>query len=342
MSVAGREGESEGDVSRPRRATSSDVARLAGVSRATVSYVLNGRADQSIPEATRARVLAAAAELAYVPNAASRALRAGESRLVLLVNPGMPWGSNLRTLVDTLTAATARSGRSLVMWHGLEPGELAGVLGHLDACVVIALGVLDPRDAGVLADVGIPLVDAGIDTAVNAGPVPSGLQIRRLAAQGHRRIGYLSTGDTARRMFATPRIDGARATCRELGLPEPLVAEVPSAARLSVTAVADVLSGWRAEADPVTAVACYNDLFAAAALAAAARLGLAVPGDLAVVGIDDEAFAAYTQPPLTTVRFDMAAFAERIWALAEGALRGGPAPEASGRIDAALVVRGSG
>ncbi len=330
-------------MSRPRRATSSDVARLAGVSRATVSYVLNGRADQSIPEATRARVLAAAAELAYVPNAASRALRAGESRLVLLVNPGMPWGSNARTLVDTLTAATARSGRSLVMWHSLQPGELAGVLGHLDACVVIALGVLDPRDAGVLADVGIPLVDAGIDTAVNAGPVPSGLQIRHLAARGHRRIGYLSTGDPARRMFATPRIDGARATCRELGLPEPLVAEVPSAARrLSVTAVADVLAGWRAEADPVTAVACYNDLFAAAALAAAARLGLAVPGDLSVVGIDDEAFAAYTQPPLTTVRLDMAAFGERIWALAEDALRGGERSAASGRIDAALVVRGSG
>ena len=80
-------------MSRPRRATSSDVARLAGVSRATVSYVLNGRADQSIPEATRDRVLAAAAELAYVPNAASRALRAGESRLVLLVNPGMPWAA---------------------------------------------------------------------------------------------------------------------------------------------------------------------------------------------------------------------------------------------------------
>lgn len=330
-------------MSRPRRATSSDVARLAGVSRATVSYVLNGRADQSIPEATRARVLAAAAELAYVPNAASRALRAGESRLVLLVNPGMPWGSNVRTLVDTLTAATERSGRSLVMWHGLEPGGLAGVLGHLDPCVVIALGVLDPRDAGVLADVGIPLVDAGIDSAVNAGPLPSGLQITHLAERGHRRIGYLSTGDPARRMFAAPRVDGARATCRELGLPEPLVAEVPSAGRrLSVTAVADVLAGWRADAEPVTAVACYNDLVAAAALAAAARLGLAVPGDLAVVGIDDEPFAAYTQPPLTTVRFDMAAFGERIWADAEGALGGRPAAAAGGRIDAALVVRGSG
>lgn len=328
-------------VTRPRRATSADVARRAGVSRATVSYVLNGRADQSIPEATRERVFAAAADLKYVPNAASKALRAGESQLVLLVNPGLPWGSNLRTLVDTLTTSVARSGRSLLMWHRQEPGDLARVLAHLEPRVVIALAHLGGQDERLLADVGIPLVDAGVDSAAPTGGVPSVLQVRHLASQGHRRIGYLSTGDPARLMFAAPRIEGVRAACRDLGLPEPLVAEVPSAARLSVTAVAEILDGWRSGPDAVTAVACYNDLYAAAALAAARRLGLEVPGDLAVVGVDDEPFAAFAQPPLTTVRYDMATFGERVWAYAEEVMAGGAPSPAVPAIDVGLVQRAS-
>lgn len=328
-------------MSRPRRTTSADVARRAGVSRATVSYVLNGRADQSIPEATRRRVLEAAAELRYVPNAASKALRAGESRLVLLVNPGRPWGSHVRTLVDTLTARVARSGRSLVMWHRLETEDLASVLANLDPRVVVTLGPLDARDEDVLADVGIPVVDASIDSTVTSGDVPSVLQVRHLAAHGHRRIGYLSTGDPARHVFAAPRVDGARRACRDLGLDEPLVAELPPAADLTVEAVAEVLARWRSGPDPVTAVACYNDLFATAALAAAATLGLGVPADLAVVGIDDEPLSAYTQPPLTTVRLEMAAFAERVWARAERLLAGEAVPEEPAVIDVALVERGS-
>ena len=66
-----------------RRPTSADVARLAAVSRATVSYVLNDTPHQSIPEATRRRVLDAAAELGYTPSAAARALRSGRSDIVL-------------------------------------------------------------------------------------------------------------------------------------------------------------------------------------------------------------------------------------------------------------------
>lgn len=326
-------------MSRPRRATSADVARLAGVSRATVSYVLNARRDQSIPEATRRRVLAAAAELRYVPNAASTALRAGESRLVLLVNPGIPWGTNVRTLVDTLTGLVARSGRSLLMWHRQDPGDLASVLAHLEPRLVVALGHLDAQDEAVLAGVGIPLLDAGIGEA--AADSPAAVQVRHLAAHGHRRIGYLSTNDPARHMFATPRLDGARRACRTLGLDDPLVAELPSGAHLTVGAVADALAQWRSGPHPVTAVACYNDHYAAAALAAAATLGLSVPADLAVIGIDDELFDAFTRPPLTTVRYDTATFAERLWDQAERILDGADPEGTPSPLDITLVERES-
>ena len=72
---------------RPRRPTGADVARRAGLSRATVSYVLNDTPHQAIPEPTRQRVLAAAAELGYTPSAAGRALRSGHSEVVLLLLP---------------------------------------------------------------------------------------------------------------------------------------------------------------------------------------------------------------------------------------------------------------
>jgi len=105
------------------------VARRAGASRATVSYVLNGRSDQSIPESTRRRVLDAAHELGHVPHAASRALRAGRSRLVLLINADVPWSTNITDAEDALTAAVAATGRLLVVWLGIV--EITGTEGTL-------------------------------------------------------------------------------------------------------------------------------------------------------------------------------------------------------------------
>ena len=123
------------------RTTSADVARLAGVSRATVSYVLNGR-DQSIAEATKQRVFDAVRRLDYVPNAASRALRAGTSHLVLLVNSGIPWSTNVSDLEDHMTSLVAGSGRSLVVWRRQGPEDLATTLANLEPCVVISQDLL--------------------------------------------------------------------------------------------------------------------------------------------------------------------------------------------------------
>src|SRR3954447_18722682 len=85
---------------RPRRPTGADVARQAGLSRATVSYVLNDTAHQPIPERTRQRVLAAAAELGYTPSAAARTLSSGRSDLVLLLLPDWPIGPTVGQLLE--------------------------------------------------------------------------------------------------------------------------------------------------------------------------------------------------------------------------------------------------
>jgi DNA-binding LacI/PurR family transcriptional regulator len=291
------------------RSTSIDVARRAGVSRATVSYVLNGRDDQSIPESTRQRVLAAAHDLSYVPHAASRALRAGRSPLVLLVNTGVPWSTNVTDLEDALTALVAGTGRSLVVWRRQGPADLASTLSNLEPCVAIALDTLSAEEGALLASVQVPLLEADMGTP-NAARATQ-LQVQHLVAHGHRRIGYLT---------------GFLAACARHRLPVPETAALAGGTALDAGAVAGQLSAWRSGPDPITAVACFNDLHAAACLAAAADLGLVVPADLAVMGLDDDIFAPLTRPPLTTIRLEPGAFAEHLWHQARHLFDDAPAP----------------
>jgi len=309
-----------------RRPTSADVARRAGVSRATVSYVLNDVTHQSIPDATRQRVLAAAEELDYTPHAAARTLRAGESRLVLFINAGIPYGANLSVMIDTLSAEVAASGRSLVIWQQHDPGELAATLAHLQPALAITLGRLNEGQRELLARARIPSVETGTGDDPDAARVLTALQIRYLASRGHRRLGYLTTADPRFGMFAAPRLAGALAACAELGLDPPMVAELASPDDVPVGELALVLAAWASRPDPVTAVACYNDIYAAACLAAAGRAGLGVPGDLAVIGIDDEAVSAYTQPALTTIRLHVGDSARHLWNRASAVLDGSPVP----------------
>ena len=101
-----------------RRITSADVARLAGVSRATVSYVLNDTPRQSISADTRNRVLDAAATLGYAPSAAARALRTGRSDVVLCLLPDWPIGSEVGSLLGFVSTALAREGLTFVVHPG--------------------------------------------------------------------------------------------------------------------------------------------------------------------------------------------------------------------------------
>jgi DNA-binding LacI/PurR family transcriptional regulator len=315
-----------------RRPTSADVARRAGVSRATVSYVLNNAPHQSIPDATRQRVLDAARELDYTPHAGARALRAGESDLVLLITGGVPYGPNLSIIITALDADVAASGRSLVLWGRPEPHDLRAALAHLQPGVIITLGRFTAEQRALLARARIPHVEAPrAPVTTDQGAL---LQVRHLAARGHRRIGHLTTADPELAMFATTRLAAVREGCAELGLDPPLVAELPADADAT-----PVLRAWTGAA--VTAVAGYNDVYAAAALAAAGRLGLRVPADLAVIGLDDDPMSRHTSPPLTTVRLHLTDLAHRLWVHAAAALAGRRPPATPAGMTYSLVERDS-
>jgi DNA-binding LacI/PurR family transcriptional regulator len=331
----------EGIMASVRRPTSADVANRAGVSRATVSYVLNNVTHQSIPDATRQRVLSAAAELHYTPHAAARALRAGESKLVLFINAGVPYGANLSVMIDALSAGVAASGRSLVMWQQHDPRDLATTLAHLQPVLAITLGQLDAGQRALFARAHIPSIETGAGRDPDAADAGAALQVRYLASRGHRQLGYLTTTDPQLVMFARPRLAGVRAACAELGLGGPVIGELAAPQDISIRGLAALLREWVSRPAPVTAVACYNDVYALACLAAARQSGLGVPGDLAVIGMDDEAVSAYSQPPLTTIRLHVADFARQLCARANTALNGDLAPEVSSSMHLSLVERQS-
>ncbi len=293
------------------RPTSADVARRAGVSRTTVSFVLNERRDVRLRPETRRRVLEAAAELGYRPHAPARQLAVGASRtlgLVLLQRPEQIAVDGL--LAETLrglgAAAQAAGYRILVEPDG--PGGLSYrellAAGYVDGLVVSGPRSDDPG-LEELARAGYPIVVQGsapdarcpsVDVDNEAGARRA---VEHLLELGHVRIACI-TNAPLEFTSAAQRLAGYRAALRAAGV-EPEARHVAEAAF-------DPESGAAAlerllDADPeLTAVFVASDVVALGAIAAARARGRRIPDDLSVVGFDDVPLAAHFDPPLTTIR----------------------------------------
>ena len=303
-------------VHRITRPTSTDVARATGLSRATVSYVLNDTPHQAIPETTRRRVLEAAAALGYTPSAAARALRSGRSDVVLALLPDWPIGPSVGALIEHLSAHLARAGLTFVVHPYARGGRaMSEVWKAITPTAVVTFAELDEREATTMRAAGVELTVAlfgGSGAGSHVLQVPEErvgrLQAEHLAAAGHRRLGYAFPDDERVRTFSGPRLRGARQACAELAIDEPVTHTVPLTAESAAVAVA----AWRELDPPVTAVCAYNDEVALAVLAGMRQLGLTAPDDLAVIGVDDIPAAGLAAPPLTTVRPDNAKLAQYI------------------------------
>ncbi|MFD0522811.1 LacI family DNA-binding transcriptional regulator [Paractinoplanes durhamensis] len=128
-----------------QRVTSADVARVAGVSRATVSYVLNDTPGQTISPTTRTRVLDAAARLGYAPSAAARALRTGRSDVVLCLLPDWPIGPEVGSMLGNLSTALARHGFTFVVHPGnREDRPISEIWKAITPAAVIAFADFSP------------------------------------------------------------------------------------------------------------------------------------------------------------------------------------------------------
>jgi DNA-binding LacI/PurR family transcriptional regulator len=266
-----------------------DVAAAAGVSRALAGFVLGDDHGKSIPEVTRARVREAAHSLGYVPHGIARALREGNSRVVVLsIDPGLE-GNYSRSFTRGLDDELAAHGYMLLVRQ--EQSASASERQILDT--ISPRAVL--RLPGNYLAAGHEFDDGGWEGGFAANVL---LQLRYLADRGHGGIAVaLPDGDPP---LGPVRVRFAREAAARVGVREPQVVVVPRARPAAVEAVREFRAGHGA----VTAVAAYDDDIALRVLAAMRTLGLAAPGDLAVIGFDDTDYGALVDPALTTVHVD--------------------------------------
>ncbi|MGA5818353.1 LacI family DNA-binding transcriptional regulator [Kitasatospora sp. NPDC094028] len=285
-----------------RRPTGRDVARLAGVSQATVSLVFSGsEAGRRVSEATRERVRQAADSLGYRPQAAGRQLRLGRSGMIMLAVPNLQ-GPFFGRVLQGVHQEAGRHGLAVVVSSGWGSATLAeaATAGRFDGLLICSpddsqLGELPADTPAVFLD-----ADPGTDRARPTVEldVAGGMRaaVEHLAALGHRRIGHLRSTHAA---YTFRRRQAAfEQAVRELGL---------DVVELGVSlndghAAARIVAGQLLErADHPRAVVCDDDVVASGVYQAAAERGLRVPDDLSVVGMDNVTVAALLAPPLTTV-----------------------------------------
>lgn len=290
------------------RVTSRDVAREAGVSQTTVSFVLNGRDEHGIAQETRRHVLATARRLGYVPSASARSLRAGKSHVVVCLIPDLPVSEAFETMKRRLSAALAEQGYACAFFEATwRKGRLAEMWRHVEPAAVVSFAALDPRDAAVLRASSVPVIE---DVLRPDGARLRHLdqreigatQVRYLASQGHRRLAVAAIADPREQPFCAPRVAGARQACSDLGLAAPVEVTV----EYSTDSALSALDELRRLDQPPSAVAAFNDLVGLALMGACRVAQVRVPEELAIIGVDDLPAAGLSVPGLTTIRLDLA------------------------------------
>lgn len=321
-----------------KRVTAADVARSLGLSRATVGFVLNDTPGQTIPEATRTRVLDEAKRLGYRPHTAARALASGRSHIVLALLPDWPLDHSMRAHLDEASLVLDRAGYSFVTMTPHPGGQAVPLWESLQPDVVISLApISDAQHEAIRATGAVSIMagrddlDLGIELGFEDGPR---LQVEHLIASGRRRIAFAGTPDPRLADLAAGRRARARATLSAAGL------ELAGDEQVDVTTAPDVVARWAAAG--VDGVVAYNDDIAALVLGAALRQGVAVPEQLAIVGHDDTPLAQLLVPALSSVRIDAAGLGRFLAELALGAVGAGPVPTAGPAALAQLVVRETG
>jgi len=300
------------DVS--KRATIADVAQMAGLSKASVSLILNDRPDTGLSAETAEKVRRIAAELNYRPNPAARALRWGTTRTVGFISDEVTLTRYATAMIRGVLDVAAESGHTvLIAEHGHHPERLSSQLETM----------LDNRVGGLLfaamaarqveipeLPAGLPIVMVNATTSGNAPAVlpqefDAGAEIADTLIQaGHRRIALLGR----RTPEQIPPEISATIGDRQAGIDRAI-----SDAGLQLVA-----QGFEAEWAPAegyrlcrelldsgakfTGLICMNDNLAFGAYQALLEAGIRIPDDVSVVSFDDDEIAGYLRPQLTTAR----------------------------------------
>lgn len=332
--MAGPQGDASGGE-KTTRPTHADVARLASVSTATVSYVLNRSEGRRISSRTREAVYRAAEQLGYRPNVAARNLASGKSGVVLYVVPRVAVGEMPMQAGSQMTTELARQG--LLQVQIFETEDDQHVIDAVESLDPIAVTSLFPLSSGARSAVDaakVPYIEIGTLPALGDPHLSVGaIRVEHLVSRGHRKIAFAYTAIAKWRALGDFWLEGVARAARAHDLPEVTVDDV------TVENAADVVTHW--VAGGVTAVCAQSDEIAYLVLHGIREAGLRCPADLAVIGVDADPMGEISSPPLTTVEFNPTAVADAALAAVLSEL-GYPAPPPPQPADIArLIVRAS-
>ena len=326
--------------------TMADVASKAGVSKTTVSRVLNGKDD--LDPATAARVRQVIEELGYVPSAGAVSLARGRTRVVGMLVPSLTWpwvGEVLQGVVDVVEA----EGYGLLLFSASRGEEsILRFASKVSAKSFDALVVIEPEGTlEYLAELhrkGLPVVL--IDDRGNRPEFPSVSPTNREGGESAARH-LLDLGRRRPVIVTGPeglgctrdRLDGFAAVYADAGMP--VDAGCVVGGDFTFDGGREAVRRLTADGVAFDAVFAHNDLSAAGALRALSEASLRVPEDVAVVGFDDVPLASYTEPPLTTVRQELRQMGETAARMLMGYFDGTAMPTAPVMLPTTLIVRGS-
>ena len=329
----------------PSRTTIHDVGRRAGVSVGTVSKALNGSAN--VAEATRRRIVDAAAELDYRPNRAARSLVGQRSFLIGYELPRTgEWGNpTLDSFLHSLVGAADQHGLEIVLFHASDndgPSGYADLMrrGAVDGFVLTGTNYEDKR-VDALLTAGFPFVTFGrtarsaahnwVDVDGAAGTAAAVAHLHRL---GHRHIGMIAWPDGSE--TGDSRVQGLVNATARLGLPDPTIIRATTSVQEGVRAFGELMR----RAPDTTAIVAVQDELALGAHREARRQGLIPGSDIAIVGFDDIPAASFVEPSLSSIRQPFELIGSRLVEILARAVRYPGEPEGV-LVEPELVVRES-
>jgi DNA-binding LacI/PurR family transcriptional regulator len=327
-----------------RRPTSADVAKHAGVSRAVVSYVLNG-SDHAVSDRARSAVLAAVEALGYAPNGSARTLRAGRSNIVLMPMQNLPFSRAWDELIDSLDRELEARGLCLLLHGDRHASGVEGArvwLEHRPAAVLVYEDRISGQAVEMLERAGTKTLLIGPEPVPYAPTIPldaasaADVAGRHLIERGHRRLACLVPGGAVSDL-ANKRLAALEAVASDLGVP---VEPVPC--NLTPASLTPVVQSWKNRSDRPTGVYAYNDEYALLLVQVLQEAGFAVPADIGIVGSGNIPIGAALRPALTSSYLPMfelgAAAANDIRAMLDGEVLD---PERHQAIRPQLVIRES-
>ncbi len=292
--------------------TIKDVAKKAGVSITTVSFVLNNRSDVVISERVKKRVLRVAREMDYHPSAMAAGLAGRRTRnlgVVFYLEDKIISNQFYSFVVEGIVKETI--GKNFNLFFSYIDSAYSGyqslpkIIREKNVDGVLLIGRSEPRMVGDIKDRRIPVVAVdnypalkGIDTIQMDNRQGAMLATEHLIQLGHKNIGFLTV--SGGRPSLEERKEGWRAAHvkNNLTANKDYIFESDS---LTFFESYEKSIGILKKQKRMTALFCANDEMAAGALRAAHEVGRSVPGDMSLVGFDNITMSSYTAPPLTTV-----------------------------------------